>query len=141
MSRPLILKVFHVLLYRRLSILQDIYFLCRIRRFVSELIEDACMHTRKSRASKFPSLPKSKNVMNMARHFKKKKEQRNACIFRVSLIKQERLITYSILGFTHWTFLVKITVWDTHRYLQFHLLVVSLWVNDGLFNSIYSGWN
>ena len=41
---------------------------------------------------------------------KKKKEQRNACIFRVSLIKQWRLITYPILGFTHWTFLVKITV-------------------------------
>ena len=55
------LKVFHVLLYRRLSILQDIYFLCRIRRFVSEfMIEGACMHTQKSRASKFPSLPKKK---------------------------------------------------------------------------------
>ena len=143
------LKVFHFLLYRRLSILRDIYFLCRIGRFVSELIDDARIHTRKLRASKFPSLPKSKNVMNMARHFnnrrkytrqahhkthlhtirsgtswflspvftvsasnarehgplmarthekKKKKEQKNDCIFRVCLIKQERLITIPYLG-------------------------------------------
>ena len=68
------LKVFHVLLYRRLSILQDIYFLFHIRLLVSELIEDACMHTRKSRASKFPSSPKSKNVMNMARHFNNRRK-------------------------------------------------------------------
>ena len=34
-----LLKVFHFLLYRRSSILQDIYFLYRIRRFVSELIQ------------------------------------------------------------------------------------------------------
>ena len=68
------LKVFHFLLYRRLSILRDIYFLCRIGRFVSELIDDARIHTRKLRASKFPSLPKSKNVMNMARHFNNRRK-------------------------------------------------------------------
>ena len=32
------LQAFHFLLHRRSSILQDIYFLYRIRRFVSELI-------------------------------------------------------------------------------------------------------
>ena len=37
-NRP-ITVVFHVLLYRRWSILQSIYFVYRIRRFVSELIE------------------------------------------------------------------------------------------------------
>ena len=60
------LKVFHVLLYRRSSVFQDIYFLYRIRRFVFELSEDACINTRKSR--EITSLPKSKNLMNMARH-------------------------------------------------------------------------
>ena len=45
------LKVFHVLLYRRSSILQDIYFLHRIWRFVSELIEYATMNTWKSKVS------------------------------------------------------------------------------------------
>ena len=37
-NRP-ITVIFHVLLYRRSSILQGIYFLYCIRRFVSELIE------------------------------------------------------------------------------------------------------
>ena len=45
------LKVFQVLLYRRLSILQDVYFLYRIRLFVSEFGEYTCINTRKSRAS------------------------------------------------------------------------------------------
>ena len=40
-----------MLTYRRSSILKDVYFLYRIRRFVSELIECACINTRKSRAS------------------------------------------------------------------------------------------
>ena len=35
----------HVLLYRRSSILQDICFLYRIQRFVSGLIEYACINT------------------------------------------------------------------------------------------------
>ena len=39
LDNRLITVFFHVLLYRRLSILQSIYFLYRIRRFVSELIE------------------------------------------------------------------------------------------------------
>ena len=41
------LKVFYVLLYLRSSILQDIYFLYRIQRFVSGLIKYTCMNTRK----------------------------------------------------------------------------------------------
>ena len=135
------LKVFHVLLYRRLSILQDMYFLCRIRRFVSELIEDACMHTIQesqgprnfrhcqkaktwwpwrvisiiaenkpgmlitrliciqlcpTRRDSYPQFPRSLlatpgSMTSLWRGHtkkKKKKEQRNACIFRVSLIKQ-----------------------------------------------------
>ena len=45
------LTVFHVLLYRRPSILQDIHFSCRIRWFVFELVEYVCINTQKSRAS------------------------------------------------------------------------------------------
>ena len=45
------LKVFQVLLnYRRSSIPQDIYF---IRRFVSELIEYACINTRITQGPRF----------------------------------------------------------------------------------------
>ena len=44
------LKVFHVPLYQRLSILQDIYVIYQIQQFVSELIECACINTHKSRA-------------------------------------------------------------------------------------------
>ena len=36
------LKVFHFLLYRQLSILQVFYFLYRLQRFVSELIQYVC---------------------------------------------------------------------------------------------------
>ena len=66
------LKVFYILLYLRSSILQDIYFLYRIQRFVSGLIKYTCMNTRKLKgldSSEIKSLPKSKKVMNMARHF------------------------------------------------------------------------
>ena len=45
------LTVFHVLLYRRPSILQDIHFSYRIRRVVFELVKYVCINTRKSRAS------------------------------------------------------------------------------------------
>ena len=44
------LKVFHVPLNRRPSILQDIYVMYQIQQFVSELIEYACINTHKSRA-------------------------------------------------------------------------------------------
>ena len=43
------LKIFYVLLYRRSSILQDIYFFYRIRRSASELIAHAFINTRNSR--------------------------------------------------------------------------------------------
>ena len=36
-------RFFHFLLYRRSSILQEIYFLYHIRRFVSELMVIVCM--------------------------------------------------------------------------------------------------
>ena len=66
------LKVFDVLLYRPLSILQDMYILYRIRRFVSGFIEFTCINRRKLKgldSREITSLPKSKKVMNMARHF------------------------------------------------------------------------
>ena len=50
-NRISLLKVCHVQLYWSSSILQDIYFLYRIRQFVSELIEYGCINTRKSSAS------------------------------------------------------------------------------------------
>ena len=64
-------KVFHVLFYRRSIGLQDIYFLYRIRRFAPDWIENTCMKTRKTKGldwREITSLPKSKYVMNMARH-------------------------------------------------------------------------
>ena len=50
-NRISLLKVCHVQLYWSSSILQDIYFLYRIRQFVSELIEYGCINTWKSSAS------------------------------------------------------------------------------------------
>ena len=43
-NRTSLQKGFHFLLYRLLSILQDIYFFYGIPRFASELIEYACIN-------------------------------------------------------------------------------------------------
>ena len=68
-------KVFHVLLYRRSIGLQDIYFLYRIRRFAPDWIENMCMKRWKTKgldSREITSLPKSKYVMNMARHINRR---------------------------------------------------------------------
>ena len=56
-------KGFHFLLHRGSSILQDICFLYRIRRFI-RVYKYTQINSRE-----ITSLPESKNVMNMTRHF------------------------------------------------------------------------
>ena len=56
-------KVFHFLLHRRSNILPNICFLYRIRRFIR------VYKYTKINQREITSLPESKSVMNMARHF------------------------------------------------------------------------
>ena len=71
------------------------------RMLITRLI---CIQLSPTRRDSYPQLPRSLlatpgSMTSLWRaHTKKKKEQRNACILRVSLIKQERLITIPYLG-------------------------------------------
>ena len=73
------------------------------RMLITRLVCIQLSPTRRDSYSQFPrsllATPGSMTSLWRAHtHTHTKKEQRNACIFRVSLIKQERLITIAYLG-------------------------------------------
>ena len=73
------------LLYRLSSILQDIYFLYHVQQFVSELIEYKNTKIKGLDLREITSLPESKNVMNMVRHF-------NHCQLKINCMLKAILI-------------------------------------------------
>ena len=60
MKQDFLVKISHFLLYRWSSILQDIYFICLIKQFVSELIEYKNTKTKGLDLREITSLPGSK---------------------------------------------------------------------------------